>query len=147
MDFEADVVFDYDGSLEVARRLWALADRLGTEMTARETARGDAEVGFVGKYAGQLIDRVGQERTDVDNAVTQLRAGADAWAAAWKDAVDQQNQNRYARAYEHSKNNQGFLGLGRLDGIERPPDVQHVTIPVSPSYAPTGGFQSFGEMA
>ncbi len=39
MDFGPDVVFDYTGSLDVARRLWALADRLGTEMTARETAR------------------------------------------------------------------------------------------------------------
>ncbi|MGB3736592.1 MAG: hypothetical protein WA964_16650, partial [Ilumatobacter sp.] len=119
MDFGPDVVFDYTGSLDVARRLWALADRLGTEMTARETARGEAEVGFVGKHAGQLVDRVAQERTDVDNAIIELRSAADTWALAWKDAIDQQNRNRYARAYTYSENNQGLIG--HLDGVERPP--------------------------
>ncbi len=102
-------------------------------------------MGFVGKHAGQLVDRVAQERTDVDNAIIELRSAADTWALAWKDAIDQQNRNRYARAYTYSENNQGLIG--HLDGVERPPSVQLVGVPVSPSYATTGELQWFGKMA
>ncbi|MGB3734856.1 MAG: DUF6531 domain-containing protein, partial [Ilumatobacter sp.] len=54
------------------------------------------------------------------------------WALAWKDAIDQQNRNRYARAYTYSENNQGLIG--HLDGVERPPRA--CNSPASPSRRP-----------
>ena len=138
-----DVVFDYEGALSAARRLWSFADDLETMMTSREGARTTASVGFTGPYATQLVSRVATERTDVDSAVGQLRSAATAWASAWKDAMDQQNQNLYARAYKHSEDHQGFLGIGKLNGIERPPAVQPMTTPQPPMFPATGSFQDF----
>ena len=140
----ASVVFDYDGALNAARRLWALAEEIETMMAARETARDAATVGFVGVFATQFGDRIGQERTDVNNAITQLRTGASEWAASWKDAMDEENRVRYARAYQYSKDNQGLIG--HLDGVERPPDVIAVAVPTSPLFTATSGFQYFGNM-
>ena len=138
-----DVVFDYDGALSAARRLWSLADDLQTMMTDRERARTDASVGFTGPYATELTSRISSERTDVNSAVVELRNAATAWASAWKDAMDQQNQNLYARAYKYSEDHQGFLGLGKLNGIERPPAVEPLGTPQPPSFAATGSFQDF----
>lgn len=144
MDIAADVVFDYEGALTAARRLWAFADQLETVMSGRETAQEKAQVDFLGPYVTQFVGRLDTERLDVDTAVTQLRTGADEWAAAWKDAMDEQNRIRYARAYKYSEENQGLFG--RLDGVERPPDVEPVGVPQSPAFAATGGFQDFGPM-
>ena len=138
-----DVVFDYDGALSAARQLWSLADDLQTLMTDRERARTDASVGFTGPYATELTSRISSERTDVNSAAGELRLAATAWASAWKDAMDQQNQNLYTRAYKYSEDHQGFLGLGKLNGIERPPAVEPLTTPQPPSFAATGSFQDF----
>lgn len=144
MDIAPDVIFDYDGALNAARRLWAFADQLGTTMRDRETAETAAQVDFLGPFATEFAGRIDTERGDINVAVTQLRTAATEWAAAWKDAMDQQNQNRYARAYKYSEENQGWFG--RLDGIERPPDVVPMSLPQPPEFAATGGFQDFGPM-
>jgi hypothetical protein len=143
MDF-ADVVFDYEGALTAARRLWDFADQLNTMMSGRETAETSAQVDFRGPYSAELTGRIDTERTDIDAAVTQLRAGATDWAAAWKDAIDEQNRVRYARAYKYSEENQGWFG--RLDGVERPPDPEPVPVPLPPEFTAKGGLQDFGKM-
>lgn len=143
MEAGPDVVFDYDGALTVAKRLWAFADALGTLMTDRETASGEALVGWLGPHGESFADRVDTERIDIDATSSSLRDGANQWAAAWKDAIDQQNRVLHARAWEHSKNNQGFLGIGKLDGIERPPDPEPRALPQPPEFAATGGFEEY----
>jgi len=143
MEAGADVVFDYEGALTAAKRLWAFADHLGTLMTNRESEQETAKVDFIGPFAEQFVTRLDTERTDITNVVTQLRTAATEWAAAWKDAMDEQNRILYARAYNYSEDHQGPLGIGKLDGVERPPDVEPVRVPVQPNFYATGGFQDF----
>jgi hypothetical protein len=141
METAADVVFDYEGALAAARRLWAFADQLEMLMSTRETEQESAQVGFLGPLATEFVTRIDTERTDVNSAVTQLRTAATEWAAAWKDAIDEQNRILYARAYQYSEDHQGWFG--GLDGVERPPDPEPVTVPQEPNFHPTGGLQDF----
>ena len=93
----SDVVFDFDGALVVARRLWALADSLETVMAGRETLAVEALTTWRGSHATSFATRMGTERTDIDTAAGWLRVGAQEWAAAWKDAMDEQNRILHAR--------------------------------------------------
>lgn len=140
----ARVSFDFDGALAAARRLWAFADQLDALAATRESAQAAASVGFEGPFATEFDRRVLTERADLGRAVVQLRAAATAWAEAWRDAIDQENRNRNARAYRYNQQHQGLFGW--LDGVERPPEPVPVATPRPPAYAPTGGLQQFGRM-
>jgi hypothetical protein len=63
---EADVVFDYDGALSMARRLWALADALETLMSERETSAEVALTDWQGAYGESFAGRISVERANVN---------------------------------------------------------------------------------
>lgn len=143
MEAGPDVVFDYEGALTMARRLWAFADALGTLMTDRETAADAAMVGWLGPHGTSFVSRVATERTDINAVASSFRDGAHGWAAAWKDAIDQQNRVLQARRYEYNKDHQGPLGIGKLDGIERPHEPEPRALPSPPEFTATGGFEEY----
>lgn len=141
MEAGPDVVFAYDGALASAKRLWALADTLSSMMTARETAGAEALVDWLGPHGDSFLERLGVERTDVDGVVAQFREAATGWAAAWKDAIDQQNRVLQARRFEYNKDHQGTFG--GLDGVERPHDPEPRPLPEPPEFRATGGFEEY----
>jgi hypothetical protein len=141
MQAAGDVVFDYDGALLVARRLWAFADALEAMMSGREGAAADALVDWTGPHASSFVSRVEVERVDVARVVAQFREAAYAWAAAWKDAIDQQNRVLQARRWEYNRDHQGLFG--GFDGVERPHDPEPRRLPAPPDFHPTGGFEQY----
>lgn len=137
-----DVEFDWDGSLQMARELWALGEALKTMMTNRETAATHASLDWVGPHYDNFVTRMGVERTNVDGAVTQLQAAANGWAFQWQQAMDQQNQVLMAREFDGREgdtlNKVSFGLLG--SGPKRPPDPTPTKLPEAPDFQPTRGF-------
>ena len=136
-----DVVFDYDGALLMARRLWAFADALESMMGGRAHAAADALVDWIGPHATSFVSRIDVERVDVNAVVTQFREAAYGWATAWKDAIDQQNRILQARRWEYNKDHQGLFG--HLDGVERPHDPAPRPLPSAPDFQATGDFEKY----
>jgi hypothetical protein len=136
-----DVVFDYDGALLMARRLWAFADALESMMRDRAAAATEALVDWTGPHATSFVSRLDVERTDVNRVVVQFRRAAQEWAEAWKEAIDQQNRILQARRWEYNKDHQGLFG--GLDGVERPHDPEPRPVPSAPDFKATGGFENY----
>lgn len=138
----ADVEFDFDGSLQMARDLWALAQSLSTLMADREAAGASASLDWVGPHHDEFVTRMTTDRTNVDGAVSQLQAAANGWAFQWQQAMDQQNQILMAREWEGREgdtlNKVSFGLLG--SGPERPPDPTPAGLPSAPDFRPTRGF-------
>ena len=141
MQVAGDVAFDYDGALLMAKKLWALADALEAMVGDRERHAADALVDWTGPHATSFVSRMATERTDVNGIVAQFRDAAYGWAAAWKDAIDQQNRILQARRWEYNKDHQGLFG--HLDGVERPHDPAPCQLPSAPDFRPTGGFEKY----
>ena len=141
MRVAGDVVFDYDGALLMARRLWAFADALESVMAGREGAATEALVDWTGPHATSFLERIAVERVDVNGVASQFREASYAWAAAWKDAIDQQNRILQARRWEYNKDHQGLFG--HLDGVERPHDPAPRPLPAPPEFQPTGEFEQY----
>jgi len=141
-DVAADVVFDFDGALRMARDLWSLAASLSTMMTNRESAATYASLDWVGPHQTDFASRMTTERANVDQAVTQLQNAANGWAYQWQQAMDQQNQVLMAREWDGREgdwlNRHSFGIFG--SGPERPPDPTPAGLPTAPDFAPTRGF-------
>mgnify|MGYP001057108031 CR=1 FL=1 len=137
------VQFDWDGSLELARKLWALADDLTDEDAGRETQFDTAKAKWRGTYGEQFADRRVTERSSRTNVVTGLRDDARAWAKAWAQAMDQQNKNNRAAEVERVSDDRGLLEkgwdstFGSDDSDDKVPMPESVPIPTPPGFAPT----------
>lgn len=140
----SDVVFDFEGALAVARRLWALADSLDRVMAGRESLAAEALTSWRGNHAVSFAARVGTERVDIDTAAGWLRVGAEEWAAAWKEAMDEQNRALFARECQRREDEaewyeSGFFGAV-LGGPDMPEEPAALAVPTAPGFASTGGF-------
>ena len=141
-----DVRFDYDGSLQLARELWALADEVDAVATDRHAAADEALVDWLGPTRDRFGGRVDVEVADLHRIAADLRGGAQAWAQAWADALNLQNQRLYARAVDRAKRNRSTLdkfvgGLFGHDDLPSPPYVR--ATPAAPFFATTGGFARY----
>jgi len=72
----ADVRFDFDGSLALARRLWRFADELQDLGTGRGNQAEHALTTFTGVYARQFAQRISDEVRDLGVGANELRAAA-----------------------------------------------------------------------
>lgn len=95
-----DVPFDFEGSLQLARQLWALADEIESENSQRQLDFVAATAKWRGVYGRQFIDRRHTEQKSVDAVCNGLREDAKAWAKAWAEAMEQQGRNNRAKALE-----------------------------------------------
>ena len=135
----ADVDFDFEAALDLARRLTALADQVETLARSRQNLGGDALVGFAGAHADEFARRGETDAGGGTALARRLRLDADLCATAWKNAMDEENQRRYARhveSFQKHRNLAERLWDGAV-GWRFPPEPHGVPQPQPPTYATT----------
>jgi class 3 adenylate cyclase len=135
-----DVRFDYDGALRLARSLWAYADELEAAKAERKTEAEHALRTWKGPYATEFVGRGNDEQTSISALIAALRSDADAWAQAWKNAMDEQNRRLYARRVARMKEERSVAAkIGDwLTGFEAPPPPAPLPKPGPAGFYPTG---------
>ncbi len=134
------VVFDYSGSLELARRLVALADQLDDAFLSRRGVFEIALAAWSGPSRDHVANALQHELVRGRQVEVSLRSEADAWARAWARAVDEHNQLMWRSAVDAA------AAQGSPVPFESAPLPAQV--PVAPAYLPTtqlvgvGGFVS-----
>lgn len=126
-----DVRFDFEGSLRLARELWAHADDLEQGKGERRTRAMAALRTWRGPFADQYRERTSDEQTSLASVIAALRTEADQWAVAWKEATDEQNRRLYARRIEQMKADRSALEkVGDFfTGFDYPPPPPPVAKP------------------
>lgn len=127
----ADVRFDFEGSLRLARSLWAYADELEAAKGVRRTDADGALRSWKGPYGDEFRERTDEEQQTIRALIAGLRSDADAWAGAWKAAMDEQNRRLYARRVDALKAERSKLEkVGDfLTGFDYPPEPPPVPKP------------------
>lgn len=138
----ADVAFDFDGALELARLLWGLAEEVEKVDGLRRSLAASAGVDFTGVYAREFAGRMADETSACSRTARGLRDDATACARLWKDAMDEQNRRLYGRHVDDMKANRSIgAKIGDLfTGFEYPPEPDPVALPVPPRFLATGDF-------
>ena len=143
MDAGKDVQFDWDGSLELARKLWAYADDLATAKSTRSGQADTALTKWEGPYGDQFKTRKANEQSSMTSIIAGLRQEAEGWAQAWKMAMDQQNRVLRARAVNEHQDSKNIFekGWDKLTGDDDlPPEPTPVPLPTAPGFAKTADF-------
>jgi hypothetical protein len=135
----SDVRFDYEGALRLARSLWSFAEDLEAAKGDRRSQAMDALRTWRGPFGDQFRDRVGDEQTSLASLVAALKTEADLWAAAWKQAMDEQNRRLYARMVDRMKAERSTLAkVGDFfTGFDYPPAPAPVRKPTPGSFLAT----------
>ncbi len=137
------VDFDFEGSLQLARQLWALAEDVQTEDGGREEQFDIANAKWEGPYKQRFIERRQNERESRGNVVEGLRENARAWAQAWATALDQQNKNNRAAEVERIRDDRGLIErgwdatFGEDNSDDEVPMPEAVPVPQPPGFEPT----------
>lgn len=126
-----DVRFDFEGALRLARSLWAYAEDLEGARGTRRADAADALRSWRGPYADEFRERTGDEASSLASLISGLRSDADAWAGAWKNAMDEQNRRLYARRVDDMKAERSNLAkVGDFfTGFDYPPAPPGVARP------------------
>ncbi|MDZ4828298.1 MAG: hypothetical protein SGJ13_17805 [Actinomycetota bacterium] len=111
-----DVVFDFEGSLAQARRLWRLADELEQYGVTRYRGVESILESWQGRYASVFAPRIYTEGQNLMAIVELLREEARLWSAAWEGARSEQNLRLRARAVFDEKASRS-TGEGLWDDI------------------------------
>lgn len=141
-----DVVFDFDGALALARRLYALADELAQVGAARQRGAESASLGFEGSYAQAFSARMGTEKTNVSAVAAGLRGDAEDLATMWKTEMDNENRVRYARhvdALKAARSEVAQIEDWLTGTFHYPPEPAGVPVPQPPGFAPTAILVSY----
>jgi hypothetical protein len=134
------VIFDWTGSLLLARRLWEVAERLEALTATRHRQAGNALVDWNGSTAVEFATRVDAECSDCARLSNALREEANGWATEWSKAVDEENWVRYQEACQRVRSQRGAMDKvgGFLFGHDDlPPEPRSARPPSSPGFAPT----------
>lgn len=143
------VQFDFEGSLQLARMLWSLADDLRSEAMERERNATVASERWRGRYADDFGERMSTETSNRLEIAAQLREDARNWARAWQTALDQQNKiNRINRVQEISDSRNIFqkgwdATVGSDDSDSKVAAVPEVPVPTPPAFLPTATETTF----
>jgi hypothetical protein len=92
------VVFNFDGALELARRLAALAEEFEATFSVYGAAADAALAVWSGPHRDRAAGRVVQQRRSSAATVRSLRSEADRWAQAWASAADDARRERWVAA-------------------------------------------------
>lgn len=146
---EADLVFDYDGMLALARRLWSLAEEVAAAMAARQGLARPVQAGFAGAYADQFRARLGEEAANTGRLAAAVRSDAALCAQAWQKAMDEQNRRRWARHVQALKKQRSVVqeAWEHFFGTGFPPEPAPVPAPQPPSFAPAAELVSYPQVA
>lgn len=144
-----DVVFDYDGSLQLARALWSAAQQVRDAARARNGLAAIALQKWSGPYAQQFSTRMNGEAEDAPLVAQSLEIEAQLWAQAWKVAVDQQNKINRVRAIESTQDERGWFERNVGDRFLGDDSADHVapfvpaSTPQPPQFQPTSSIVSY----
>lgn len=142
------VGFDFEGSLQLAKQLWDLADALSLSRESRMTATREGASGWIGKYADDFSNRVGTEHETANQIERLMREEAQAWADAWRQAMDEQNRRNRAAKVDAVRQQRGW-GEKMVDVFVGDDSEDQVTgfVPAStpqpPTFSPTMSEMSF----
>lgn len=139
----ARVDFDFEGSLELARELWDLADSLPALERRRSDGSDNASKDWQGAHGDRFRLQSDSEPEAFSNAEERLRAAANSWASAWARATDEQNQRDHADEVEAERESRGsgeqfvdwFMGDDSAEVVGPAPDP--VSTPTGPRFSPT----------
>ena len=143
------VDFDFEGSLQLARKLWQLADDLVTEDNGRSTEAETALDKWEGPYGTQFGERRTAESDSRTNVVSGLRTDARSWASAWVEAMHQQNKNNRAAKVEDVRENRAWYEkgwdatFGEDDSDEQVGEADRPSTPQPPEFTATAEEQVF----
>ena len=140
------VVFDFDGALQVARDLWALAGDLETRRDNRRDHAETARATWQGPLATDFDTRESDEYSEAGPIAGQLREEANLWAKAWQGAVLQQRDNyRMAKIQEVSDNrgalekfNDSVNPFASDDSADKVPEAVAPPLPLPPTFSDGG---------
>jgi hypothetical protein len=138
-----DVRFDFDGSLQLARRLWQLADQVDQFTSTRVALANDALAEWLGPFGTQFGERITTEYNDLGTGSRQLRTDATGWATCWAQAINEQNRRLRSREVQRVENDRSTLDsvVGFITGHDDlPPEPPEYSPPTPPSFNPTGTF-------
>lgn len=88
------VVFDFEGSLALARSLWAAADAVEARYATVKPKADEALADWHGPLSGRAAGEWSSYGVASTNLAAQLRSDARSWAAAWARAMHKQNEYR-----------------------------------------------------
>jgi len=166
---DARPVFDFHGSLELARSMWSFAERLAATSGERRTARDTSLAEWLGVYGDQYREAATNEDTSESNILTNLGTEATMVSFGWLSAVQLMNGVLYAEAIEDQErhlerrkaeaerererrqnavmeffSDVGDLGSQFFSGSESPfdyvPRPRDFEAPAAPGFVAPGGF-------
>ncbi|KJE24241.1 hypothetical protein FF36_01316 [Frankia torreyi] len=136
------VVFDFAGALELARRLWGLADGVDTFRGKRDTAATTALRHWQGRYVTEFRSSVTAEQGSDTHLSTAMRDDARTLAALWSQAMAEEAKVRYADHVTEKKQHRGFFHriedavFGSDDDYG--PEPGPFAVPQPPAFTATG---------
>ena len=140
------VVFDWGGSLNLAKALHVMAGEL-TELTSSRTRLATTALAqWIGTYSEHFVGRIDDEVHTGASLAAQLRAEAEGWAIEWQKAMDQENWDRYQAAKQRVENQRSnwdkFSGWA-LGHDDLPNTPSAAARPVAPHFAATRSFADY----
>ena len=111
------VRFDFEGSLVLARKLWALGDHLNRVRASRCAEADLAGNLWRGRYADEFRSRMGDEAISSENLAGALHDEAKGWATCWKRAMDEQNRRNRAKKVDAVRASRPWAERYILDAI------------------------------
>jgi hypothetical protein len=141
MEAAADIRFDFDGALNLARRLWTFATEVDTLGSVRAQHAQVALSTWQGVFGTQFGERINAEITDLGAAAGELRTAANAWATAWALAMNEQNRRLFARRVTEIEDDRSVVDdvVGFFGGHDDlPPEPSELGVPQAPAFAATG---------
>jgi hypothetical protein len=103
------VVFDFAGALELARRLWGLADTVDSSRVTRNTAAGTALRQWEGRFANDFRTSMTAEWNTAINLTAAMRGDAQRLATLWTLAMLEEAKVRYADHVTRKRNERSLL--------------------------------------
>ena len=140
------VVFDWAGSLNLAKALHAVADELTGLAGSRAGLATTALSHWEGMYGEQFVGRIDDEIQTGTRLAVQLRAEAEGWAIEWQKAMDQENWDRYQAAksrVENQRSNWDKFSGWALGHDDLPNTPKAAGRPVAPNFAATRSFADY----
>ncbi len=146
MGYADAVHFDFEGSLALAFELHRLGGEINDLRDARSSKADTALDGWLGLFADDFLTRKGTEFQSATEVAGLLQSEAAAWATQWKYAMDQENNNRWARECDRVRDNRSlgsrfvghFTGHDDLPGRPREADT-----PAAPYFIATRRFANY----
>jgi len=144
----ADVVFDLDGALQLARTLYNLSIWLEGALNDRSGAADEASRAWRGPQRDQFRLQAAADDDEARRLAASLHGASIDWAQAWADAMTEQNRRSRERrgaelAVERSWAEHALDVVSGHDPADRLPMAEQVPRPHSPDYLPTACLQGF----